>query len=111
MRKETRARSCTSSKQGQATCSVRSGGAGAGRQQGEAGDYFGDYALLTGEERTATVRATAPMEVYSLAKDDFTALVERESKLKKKISDFVTQRRAAFAAAAEAAGLTPEAGK
>jgi ATP-binding cassette subfamily B protein len=95
---------------GQADVLVRNGRGERRVNTVKTGDYFGDYALLTGEERTATVRATAPMEVYSLAKDDFTELVEREKKLQKKISDFVAQRRAAFAAAAEAAGLTAEAG-
>ncbi|MFN2595123.1 MAG: ATP-binding cassette domain-containing protein [Actinomycetota bacterium] len=70
------------------------------------GDYFGEYALLTGEERTATVRATQPTEVYSLAKQEFTELVESEPRLQQILSDFVTQRAAAFAAAAQAAGIT-----
>ncbi|MDQ3877308.1 MAG: cyclic nucleotide-binding domain-containing protein [Actinomycetota bacterium] len=70
------------------------------------GDYFGEYALLTGEERTATVRATQPTEVYSLAKQEFTDLVESEPRLQQMLSSFVAQRAAAFAAAAQAAGIT-----
>ncbi|MEA2475946.1 MAG: ATP-binding cassette, subfamily heavy metal transporter, partial [Actinomycetota bacterium] len=70
------------------------------------GDYFGEYALLTGEERTATVRATQPTEVYSLAKQEFTDLVESEPRLQQVLSSFVAQRAAAFAAAAQAAGIT-----
>jgi ABC-type multidrug transport system fused ATPase/permease subunit len=42
------------------------------------GDYFGERALLTGEPRSATVRATAPCELYSLARVDFLRLLERE---------------------------------
>ncbi|HEY7874937.1 MAG TPA: cyclic nucleotide-binding domain-containing protein, partial [Actinomycetota bacterium] len=94
--------------QGQADVLVRTGRVERRVNTVKTGDYFGEYALLTGEERTATVRATAPMEVYSLSKDEFTGLVESDAKLKKMLSDFVSQRAAAFAAAAEAAGLTQE---
>jgi CRP-like cAMP-binding protein len=69
------------------------------------GDYFGEYALLTGEERTATVRATQPTDVYSLSKSDFTRLVESAPALQETLSAFVAQRSAAFAAAAQAAGI------
>lgn len=69
------------------------------------GDYFGEYALLTGENRTATVRTTQPTDVYSLAKDEFTRLVENEPRLQQMLASFVTQRTAAFAAAAQAAGV------
>ncbi|MGH2730779.1 MAG: ATP-binding cassette domain-containing protein, partial [Actinomycetota bacterium] len=69
------------------------------------GDYFGEYALLTGEERSATVRTTEPTEVYALSQLDFTTLVESEPKLQEMLAGFVSERRAAFAAAAEAAGL------
>jgi CRP-like cAMP-binding protein len=69
------------------------------------GDYFGEYALLTGEERSATVRTTEPTEVYALSQQDFTALVESEPKLQKMLAGYVSERRAAFEAAAEAAGI------
>jgi ABC-type multidrug transport system fused ATPase/permease subunit len=69
------------------------------------GNYFGEYALLTGEERSATVRTTESTEVYALAQQDFTALVESEPKLQEMLAAYVSERRAAFAAAAEAAGL------
>jgi hypothetical protein len=50
------------------------------------------------------------MDVYSLAKDEFTELVESDARIKKTLSDFIAQRAAAFAAAAEAAGLNEQAG-
>jgi putative ABC transport system ATP-binding protein len=39
------------------------------------GDVFGETALLTGEPRNATVVATEKLEVYSLGKGDFAAVV------------------------------------
>jgi putative ABC transport system ATP-binding protein len=38
-------------------------------------DFFGETALLTGQRRNATVAATETLEVYSLAKIDFQAVV------------------------------------
>ena len=38
-------------------------------------DFFGETALLTGQRRNATVAATETLEVYSLAKGDFQAVV------------------------------------
>jgi ATP-binding cassette subfamily B protein len=69
------------------------------------GDYFGEYALLTGGERTATVRTTQATEVYSLAKDDFSDLVESDPRLQEMLAQFVTERASAFEAAAQAAGI------
>jgi CRP/FNR family cyclic AMP-dependent transcriptional regulator len=40
------------------------------------GDYFGEIALLTGSERTATIRATTDMRCYGLTAWDFKPLVE-----------------------------------
>jgi putative peptide zinc metalloprotease protein len=39
------------------------------------GDFFGEMALLSGEPRTATVRAISPIETYTLAPADFQELV------------------------------------
>ena len=36
-----------------------------------AGEMFGEMALLTGEERSASVVARTPMELYELEKKDF----------------------------------------
>jgi len=41
-----------------------------------AGDYFGELALLGDRRRTATVRAVTDTSVLSIARQDFTALVE-----------------------------------
>jgi ATP-binding cassette subfamily B protein len=69
------------------------------------GDYFGEYAILTGGERTATVRTTQATEVYALAKDDFADLVESDPRLQEMLADYVTERTSAFEAAAQAAGI------
>jgi putative peptide zinc metalloprotease protein len=41
------------------------------------GSIFGEAALLTGAQRTATVRATAPCEVFELKRHDLDELLDR----------------------------------
>jgi ATP-binding cassette, subfamily B, bacterial HlyB/CyaB len=41
------------------------------------GDFFGELALLTGEPRKASIRATEEVTVFRLAKSDFDELVQR----------------------------------
>jgi hypothetical protein len=48
-----------------------------------AGDHFGELALLGDRRRTATVRAVSDTSVLSLARQDFTALVEHLPQLQK----------------------------
>jgi CRP/FNR family transcriptional regulator, cyclic AMP receptor protein len=44
-----------------------------------AGDYFGEIALLTGSERTATITAKTDMTCYGMTPWDFRPLVESNS--------------------------------
>jgi ATP-binding cassette subfamily B protein len=71
------------------------------------GDYFGEIALLAGVPRTATVRATAPTQLYSIGQADFQALLQREPGIRQTIQETVAGRRAALAAAVSAAGAPP----
>ena len=64
-----------------------------------AGDYFGEMALLVGEPRSATVRATMSTEVYSLAQTDFESLLTSVPALRQAVSETVTARRTAVAEA------------
>jgi CRP-like cAMP-binding protein len=43
------------------------------------GDYFGEIALLTGSDRTATISATSDMLCYGMTPWDFRPLVESNS--------------------------------
>jgi CRP-like cAMP-binding protein len=43
------------------------------------GDYFGEIALLTGSERTATITAKTEMLCYGMTPWDFRPLVESNS--------------------------------
>jgi CRP-like cAMP-binding protein len=47
----------------------------------EPGDTFGEIALLDGGTRTATATASAPSELVSIRRDQFTALLEREPRV------------------------------
>jgi CRP-like cAMP-binding protein len=44
-----------------------------------AGDYFGEIALLTGSDRTATITATSDMICWGMTPWDFRPLVESNS--------------------------------
>jgi CRP-like cAMP-binding protein len=43
------------------------------------GDYFGEIALLTGSDRTATITATSDLHCYGMTPWDFRPLVESNS--------------------------------
>jgi ATP-binding cassette subfamily B protein len=70
------------------------------------GDFFGEVALLGDQRRTATVTAASELELYTLAREDFTTLLERQEGLKESVDKVLAQRRAAYDAAAAAAGIS-----
>jgi CRP-like cAMP-binding protein len=58
------------------------------------GDYFGELLLLSGEPRTATVRALTPLELYTMSQADFTALLEREPSVRQVVAETAARWRA-----------------
>lgn len=48
----------------------------------KAGEYFGEMALLTGAQRTATVRSLTPLDVMVVGREDFLALIASFPELK-----------------------------
>jgi CRP-like cAMP-binding protein len=56
------------------------------------GDYFGEIALLTGSDRTATIMAKTDMRCYGMTPWDFRPLVERHSELAWKLLQTMAQR-------------------
>lgn len=56
------------------------------------GDHFGEMALLQEGPRTATVRATTPLEVFTLSKMDFNGLLAAVPQLRALFEQIVSQR-------------------
>jgi NADH dehydrogenase len=59
-----------------------------------AGEYFGEAALIGRTLRYATVRATSPMDVLTLPRGDFQALVGGLPGLRGSVEEVVAQRAA-----------------
>jgi CRP-like cAMP-binding protein len=59
----------------------------------KAGDYFGEVSLLTGEPRSATIRATEDTEVLTMGKEDMRRMLEANSQLAEHVSRTLTQRQ------------------
>lgn len=57
------------------------------------GDFFGEAALISGDPRNATVRATEPVETYVLGKDDFRAALDLSASLRDQILRAYFQRQ------------------
>jgi small-conductance mechanosensitive channel/CRP-like cAMP-binding protein len=62
-----------------------------------AAQVFGEMALLTGEARSATVRALLPSIVYSISKADFAAILGDTPELAAALGQVLAQRRRATA--------------
>jgi branched-chain amino acid transport system substrate-binding protein len=60
-----------------------------------AGNFFGEMALLTGEERTATVIAIVETHLFELTKEDIAPLIEEQPEVSELVSKVLTQRQMA----------------
>lgn len=58
------------------------------------GDVFGEMALLTGQPRSATVRAATDAVVYEVAKDHLDPLLRRRPELAEGLAEAVASRQA-----------------
>jgi ATP-binding cassette subfamily B protein len=67
------------------------------------GDVFGELAVLSGQPRSATVRALTAVEAFSLGAEEFHGLMERYPRLREAIDAKVAERHAALDAATSAA--------
>ncbi|NEQ45031.1 MAG: cyclic nucleotide-binding domain-containing protein [Leptolyngbya sp. SIOISBB] len=56
------------------------------------GEMFGEMALLTGEERSASVVASTPMKLYELDKSDFDGMLTRSPHLASGLSRILARR-------------------
>jgi len=59
-----------------------------------AGDHFGEIALLTGSDRTATIVATSDLHCYGLTPWDFKPLVESNPEIAWKLLQSMAERLA-----------------
>ena len=72
------------------------------------GEYFGEMSLLTGDPRTASVRAVGDCTVLEITADAFKAFVLRHPALVERIGAVIAERRAGIARArATVANLPP----
>ena len=76
-----------------------------------AGGFFGEMSMLTGDRRTATVRALDDTQALEMSAADFRELAVADPALLDHISNVVTARRAGLdeARATAAAAVVPEA--
>jgi ABC-type multidrug transport system fused ATPase/permease subunit len=70
-----------------------------------AGDYFGEMALLDDRPRAATVRTLGPAHLYSLTRNDFLALLEQQPAIRDAVAATVAGRRSALNALTQSAAL------
>jgi putative ABC transport system ATP-binding protein len=82
---------------GEAEVLVRdAGGADAVVATLDEGKFFGEKALMTGEPRSATVRAKTQMELCSLDKNEFQSIMESSASFKESLRKTLFERQTAL---------------
>jgi small-conductance mechanosensitive channel/CRP-like cAMP-binding protein len=59
----------------------------------QAGDYFGEMSLLTGETRSATVVSSADCEILEITKSQLAQILQENTDLLTSLSEMLAQRR------------------
>jgi small-conductance mechanosensitive channel/CRP-like cAMP-binding protein len=59
----------------------------------EEGDFFGEMALITGQKRTANVRAMTDVRVYRLDKNSFKEILESKPEILDEIGSVLSRRK------------------
>ena len=72
-----------------------------------AGELFGEMALMTGEQRTATVRAAAPSTLISLDRDAMRAVLAESPELATRVSRVIAERKDAASSSHPAIAAAP----
>jgi CRP-like cAMP-binding protein len=95
--------------QGQVDVLVTPEGAVAGAEERKVatlgpGDFFGEMSALTGQPRTATIRAATPLGLVRIEKEDLLAIFERDASIMEKISEIVARRNVERDAVRQKAG-------
>ncbi len=73
----------------------------------QAGDFFGEMGMMTGERRSATVVALSDVECYRVDKEAFHDILRRRPEIAEDVSQVLARRRSELDAARE--GLNEEA--
>jgi CRP-like cAMP-binding protein len=83
--------------QGEAKVTKDPSGGGRTINRLEAGDFFGEFALLDGGPRTASVVAETPVTAYRLSRGDFRRLLAKEPQVSlKMLEGIATRARAGY---------------
>ncbi len=69
----------------------------------KAGDFFGEMSALTGQPRTATIRAASELACVEVHKDDLRHIFESDESMMEKISRVIAERNASREAAVQEA--------
>jgi small-conductance mechanosensitive channel/CRP-like cAMP-binding protein len=75
----------------------------------QAGDFFGEMALLTGERRNATSIAMTDVDCYRLGAEPFRALLSRHKDLAERVAQVLAEREIGLVAAKERLGSEQQA--